>query len=178
MRSGGRRLPRFNLVVSHLPGTHARRLVREELRALLGFDSVWFPVQGQSVTLAEYRGDPLEAVDILREGLPEDTVILKVVPALRVVEPEVEEVKSAVDELLAGAPEGSFAIRIQGRLLKGGRPLGSREAVEALAEGVERPVDLEKPDVLVFVRVVNVRGLRAAAVYVGRPEGVLSLARG
>ncbi len=170
--------PRFNLVVSHLPGLHARRLVREELRAVLGYDRVWFPVQGQSLTLAEYRGDPLEAVELLRKGLPEDTVILKVVPALRVVEPEVEAVKRVVDELLASAPEGSFAVRLQGRLLRGGRPLGSMEAVRLLAEGVPRPVDLRSPDVLVLVRVVNVRGVRAAAVYVGRPSGVLSLARG
>ncbi len=170
--------PRFNLVVSHLPGLHARRLVREELRSVLGYDRVWFPVQGQSLTLAEYRGDPLEAVELLRKGLPEDTVILKVVPALRVVEPEVEAVKRVVDELLASAPEGSFAVRLQGRLLRGGRPLGSMEAVRLLAEGVPRPVNLRSPDVLVLVRVVNVRGVRAAAVYVGRPSGVLSLARG
>jgi len=173
-----RPLPRFNLVVSHLPGLHARRLAREELRAALGGERVRFPVQGQSVTLAEYLGDPLEAVEALRRGLPEDTVILKVVPALRVVEPEVDAVKRAVDELLSSAPPGSFAVRVQGRLLRGGQPLGSMEAVKLLAEGVERPVNLGSPDVLVFVRVVSLKGVKAAAVYVGRPEGVLSLARG
>lgn len=169
---------RFNLVVSHLPGLHARRLVREELRAVLGYDKVWFPVQGQSLTLAEYRGDPLKAVEELRRGLPEDTVILKVVPVLRVVEPDVEAVKAAVDELLSRAPQGSFAIRLQGRLLKGGKPLGSIETVKILAEGIDRPVDLRSPDVLVYVRVVSVKRVRAAAVYVGSPSGVLSLARG
>lgn len=166
---------RFNLVVSHLPGMHSRRIVREDMRRVLG-EKVSFPVQGQSLTLARYHGDPLEAVNLLREGLPRDTVILKVVPALEVVEPEIDAVKEAVHMLLDGQPEGSYAIRIQGRITRRGHPLSPREAIDEIARGIERPVNLSEPDILVLVRVVRLRGVEAAAIYVGPPSGILRLA--
>lgn len=168
------RTVKFNLIVSHLPGLHSRRIVREDMRRVLG-DKVSFPLQGQSLTLALYQGDPLEAVNLLREGLPRDTVILKVVPALEVVEPEISAVKDAVHRLLDGQPDGSYAIRIQGRITRRGYPLGSREAIDEIARGVERPVNLSKPDILVLVRVVRVGGFEAAAIYVGPPSGILRL---
>jgi len=122
--------------------------------------------------------DPDRAVDMIRGSIGRDTVILRVIPVYRVVDPNIEAVKRAVDDLMLQAGDGSFAVRVDGYLRdEEGRLMHRRDAAIRIAEGIERRVDLGNPDILVYVKVVRIRGRYSAAVFVGPPSLVLSTAK-
>jgi len=166
---------RFTLIVTHVPGYFERREAVSELRSILGVVEV---VSRYNNVLLLWHPRPLEAVNILRRSLPKSTPILRVIPVLDVRRPLVTEVREAVHKLLTRAPRGSFAIRIDGYLVdEDGRLMHRLDAVKFIAEGVERPVNLESPDVLVYIKVVGRPAHKAAAIYVGPREGILSIPR-
>ena len=162
----------FNLIVTHLPGRLNKRLALRELRLALGRVSVVYSAPNILYCLTE---DPHGAVRRLREKLTRRTSILRVIPVDRVVEARLDAVRDAVVSLMRSAPEGSYAIRLDGRLLDSeGRPVPRDKAIEFLASPLKRPVDLRDPDVLVYVKVSRVGGRRVASIYVGPPTGILS----
>ncbi len=166
---------RFNLIVTYLPGYYERREALDELRWIL---EVFDIVDRYQNVLLLWVPRPLDAVERLRRRLPEDTPIQRVIPVNAVVPPLVNRVKEVVHELLTSAPEGSFAIKIDGHLVDGDGNLMHRvDSARFIAEGVERPVNLKKPDVLVYIKVVGRPGRKRAAVYVGPPRGILSVVR-
>jgi tRNA acetyltransferase TAN1 len=164
----------FNLIVTHLPGYYERREALNELRWILDPFSI---VDRYHNVLLLWVPRPIEAVERLRRELPDDTPVLRVIPVSRVVQPDVKAVREAVHELIRGAPEGPFAVRIDGHLHGPGGLLHRVDAARIIAEGIERPVNLKSPSVLVYVKVVGRPGRRRAAVYVGPPRGILSVVR-
>ncbi len=166
----------FNLIVTHLPGGPAKREAIMELRRLLN-DEVEIVSTAPNIVFARVR-DPDEAVKRIREGLDSGSTILRVIPVYRVVDPNIEAVKRAVDDLLLQADRGSFAVKVDGYLRdEEGKLMHRRDAAIRIAEGVDRPVDLKNPDILVYVKVVRIRGRYSAAVYVGPPKGIVSVAK-
>ncbi len=164
----------FNLIVTHMPGYHMRRAAVDDLERVVGrVMVVW---ARQNVVYAVVP-DARAAVEALRARLTPKTPILRVIPIDEVVRPRVEEVRMAVHRLLAARPPGSVAVRIEGYLSGPGGPMHRRDAAIAIMEGVERPVNLGSPDVLVYVKVARFRGGRVAAVYVGPPKGILSVVK-
>ena len=164
----------FNLIVTHNPGYHMRLAAERDLERLVpGLRVVW---ARQNVIYA-LAPDARGAVEALRSGLTPRTPILRVIPVDEVVRPRVDDVRRAVHRLLEHAPGGSVAVRIEGRLHGPGGPVHRRDAAVAIMEGVERPVDLDSPDVLILVKVSRFRGRRVAAVYVGPSRGVLSVVK-
>ncbi len=164
-------MAKFNLIVTHLPGLPNKRDAIRHLTWLL--DDVEIVDSRPNILLARVP-DPEEAVARLRRSLPRDTPILRVIPVHAITYPRVEHVKRVVDDLLSRAPPGSFAIRIDGHLLDSeGRMMHRTDSAIVLAEGVERPVNLSGPDVLVYIKVVRYRRGYLAAVYVGPPSGIL-----
>jgi len=167
--------PKFSLIVTHIPGWRERREAIDEVRYILG--SVEY-VGGYQNVLLFWAPRPLEAVEVLREKLPRWTPILRVIPVLDVVPPRVDSVRESVHRLLARAPPGPFAIRIDGYLLDAdGRLMHRIDAIKVIAEGVERPVNLKTPAVLVYIKVVGRPAHKRAAIYVGPPRGILSVPR-
>jgi tRNA(Ser,Leu) C12 N-acetylase TAN1 len=168
-----------NLMVTHLPVWGARRLVLQDLRNALAGRVRLVAARFNVMLLSVDYDDPYLAVRDLRGSLPRDTLILRVIPVHRIViPPEAERIREAVGELLSRAPPGSFAVRLEGRVLVGGREVPRSEAVKIIAEaGGGRPVNLDSPDILVLVKPFRLQRLRGAAVYVGPPDGVLSTAR-
>lgn len=165
----------FNLIVTHLPGYYERREALDELRWILDSIDV---VERYNNVLLLWVPRPREAVERLRRKLPEGTPVLRVIPVDRVTGLGVSEVREAVHELLSRAGPGSFAVRIDGHLVdEEGRLMHRVDSARVIAEGVERPVNLKSPEVLVYVKVVGRPGRRRAAIYVGPPRGILSLAR-
>ncbi|MEB2836232.1 MAG: THUMP domain-containing protein [Desulfurococcales archaeon] len=166
---------RFSLIVTHIPGYYERRDALEQLRDILGFVEY---VGGYHNVLLLWVPRPLEAVELLRRKLPDWTPILRAIPVLDVVPPRVSAVRESVHRLLSKAPPGSFAVRVDGYLVdEDGRLMHRVDAARYIAEGVERPVNLGSPDVLVYIKVVGRPGRRSAAVYVGPPRGILSVPR-
>ncbi|MCX8196536.1 MAG: THUMP domain-containing protein [Acidilobaceae archaeon] len=165
----------FNVIISHLPGLDARQRVATFMRQTVGY----FYIAGyvsNNLVLGKVR-DPLAAAEALLSRLSPQSPILRFIPVLEITGTRLSEVRPVVLELLSRRP-GSFAIRLDGHLEdEEGRPMSRRDAIVALAEGVERKVDLERPEVLVYVKVVKFRGRWVSAIYVGDPKYVISVAK-
>ena len=165
----------FNLIVTHLPGWPNARDAERHLYWLLR--EVEVVHRAPNILLARVP-DPRDAVARLRRSLPASTPILRVIPVDDVVYPRVDEVRESVHRLLAEAPEGSFAIKLDGHLYsEEGDRMHKLDAIKIIADGLDRPVNLSSPDVLVYIKVVRYRGGYLAAVYVGPPDGILSVVK-
>jgi tRNA acetyltransferase TAN1 len=165
----------FNLIVTHLPGYPNKRDAIRQLTWLL--DEIEIVDSKPNILLAKVS-DPIEAVKRLRRSLPENTPILRVIPVLRVVYPRVEQVRDVVHNLLKEMPPGSFAIKIDGHLYDSeGRMMHKVDSAQVIAEGIERPVNLRSPEILVYIKIVRFKRSYLAAIYVGRPENILSISK-
>jgi tRNA acetyltransferase TAN1 len=121
---------------------------------------------------ARTRLDPLEAISKLREELRERPfhfkVLLRVIPAQKVVGTDLEEIVQTANVMATVMGEDeSFRITVEKRRTG----LGSREVIEAVAEGIDRHVDLEDPDWVVLIEIMG----RVTGVSVVRPEDVLNV---
>ncbi len=167
----------FNLIVAHEPG---RWGFREALRVLRGLlpGALVFDTPKHLILLRV--GDPYAAVERLAANLDSGQPILRAIPLDAVAPPYVEDVARLAARLAAEKAEGgeaTFAVRVEGRLWRRetGEPVSSREAVEAIAEGIDLPVDLRSPGLLVLVKVVRLsRAQRYAGIMVAPPSSIYS----
>ncbi len=95
---------------------------------------------------------------------------LKVVPIEAVVRTKLEDIGGASLSLSAKiSKEETFRVTVEKRHTE----LPTKEIVEAVAEGIDRKVDLENPDKIVLVQVVG--GLTGVSII--RPNDILSVAK-
>ena len=166
----------FNLIVTHLPGYDSKRAVLHMLRS----QGLWIVDSKPNIIIARAAGDPVEAVEKLRNAAYsiEHVPILRIIPIKRVTNPYVDSVRDAVHSEIKRMGEGSFAIRIDGYLYDdNGRLMHRIDSIRFIAEGIDRRVDLDNPDILVYIKVVRVRGRYRAGIYVGDPGKIVSLAK-
>lgn len=172
----------FNLIVIHEPGPDNWRWARNQLRQLLGVEGKIL-TSYQSVMLYFVEGDPHQVADKLRESLRGGgTPIIRVIPVDYVVNPYLDEVIEAVKNIAVKIPQNeSFRITLQGHLMSvdsEGRKtmMHSIDSIREIAKYVDRPVNLEKPDWVIFIKVVKVlRGRRVAAVSLLKPQELINL---
>ncbi len=169
----------FNLLVIHEPGLSNYSWARNQVRQVLGLDAIFVSAY-QSVILYKVKGDPHEAASKLREYLSNSsTPIIRVVPIDYVTEPLVNEVCEVVKKLVPKIPEGStFRITLEGHLMRI-REDGAKvrmhtiDSIREIAKYVPRPVNLEKPDWVIYIRVVKyMRVSRKATVSLVRPHEI------
>lgn len=106
--------------------------------------------------IAKTTLDPLETIGKLREELgrrPESfQYLIRVIPVEVVIPTEKEGMRGTVLSLSERIEEGeSFRVTVEKRRTD----LRSREIIEAVAEGINRKVDLENPDWVVLIEVVG-----------------------
>ena len=95
---------------------------------------------------------------------------IRVIPIERVVPTKIETMKEAVRELSSKIGEGeTFRVTVEKRRTS----LRSMDIIRAVAEDIDRKVNLEKPDRIVLIEVVG--GLTGISVI--RPEDILSVRR-
>ncbi len=168
----------FSLIVTHEPGLDNYRWVRNQLRQITG-GKLRYVSSYQSVVLYDVDEDPHEVAAQIRRALKGvGTPIIRVIPVDYVAEPEIDEVCEVVKEFIAPkVPEGvKFRVTLEGHLLGRGedgrlRRLHTIDSVRRVAALIDRPVDLENPDVILFIKVVRyMRWRRKAAVSLLKPE--------
>jgi len=172
----------FNLIVIHEPGPDNWRWARNQLRQLLGVEGKII-TSYQSVMLYSVEEDPHQVAEKLRESLRSvGTPIIRVIPVDHVVDPYLGEVVEVVKSMVAKIPQNeSFRITLQGHLMsvdsEGKKKImHSIDSIREIAKYVDRPVNLEKPDWIVFVKVVRLlRGKRVAAVSLLKPHELINL---
>lgn len=166
----------FNLIITHEPGIDNYRWARNQVRQIVG-EGLRYVSSYQSVILYDVDEDPHEVANRIRESLRETaTPIIRVIPIDYVVNPFLSEVEEVVKELAPKIPENStFRLTIEGHLY--GESEGKRlrlhtmDSIKALAKHIDRPVNLDNPDWILYVKVVKyMRGRRKAGISLLRPE--------
>jgi len=168
----------FSLIVTHEPGIDNYRWARNQLRQIVG-TKLRYVSSYQSVILYDLDEDPHEVAREIREALKGvGTPIIRVIPVDYVTDPYINDVVEVVKESIAPKiPEGTkFRVTLEGHLYAV-REDGSRvrmhtiDAVREIAKYIDRPVDLENPELIVFVKVVKyMRGRRKAGISLLKPE--------
>ncbi len=172
----------FNLIVAAEPAYPGPQRALRLIKTLLGNPIVFDTPKSLILLRVE---NPYEAVKRLEKQLGPEDPVLRVVPLDGETPPYVEDVAEAARSLVeekAGAIGGepTFAIKIEGRLYsrEPGEPLHSADAVRIIADGIELPVNLDSPDLLVLVKVVRLsRAQRYAGIMVAPPDSIYSRAR-
>jgi tRNA acetyltransferase TAN1 len=168
-------VPEFNLIVVHEPGIENYQRVRNAVKQVLG-PRVIYVYSYQSVVLYKCLDEPRVCAETVKNygrgtGIP----IIKVIPVDRVCRAEIKAVREAVREIARRIPEGStFRVTLHGHVDREESgylvELRSDEAVREIAEEVSRPVNLTKPDWVVYVRVVRIGFTKVAAISLLKPE--------
>jgi tRNA acetyltransferase TAN1 len=104
------------------------------------------------IIIAKTPLDPAMAVAKMREEFIKkpDAIqaLFRVIPIQRLVPTNLEEIVKATKELsTAIGPEESYRITVEKRRTR----LGSHEIIEAVADGIERKVNLDNPDWVILV---------------------------
>jgi tRNA acetyltransferase TAN1 len=128
------------------------------------------PVRG--LIVAKTTLDPVGAVKRLREELLKNPgyfrSLFRVIPIDRVVPSEPRDIAEVARELGSRIQAGeSFRITVEKRRTG----LSSRELIEAVAEGIERKVDLENPDWIILIEIVG----RLTGVSVVDPDSIFNV---
>ena len=100
--------------------------------------------------------DPMVAVErlrsLLREKPWEFNLLRRVIPVERLVESEIESIKSICEELVKGIGAGeTFRVTVEKRHSN----LSSREIISSIADLVTSRVSLERPDKIILVEIVG-----------------------
>ena len=94
--------------------------------------------------------------------------ILRIIPVHRVVDTKVEEVVKAVKELSSAiGPGETFRITIESR----DSPYSDKQLIDALADAVDRKVNLESPDKVVLLEIFG----EYAGISVISPSEIVSI---
>ncbi|ALU12225.1 hypothetical protein EYM_01600 [Ignicoccus islandicus DSM 13165] len=158
----------------------------KEVKAELELKSYWgknFVVvrKQPSLLIVKYNGDPFEAVKKLKEVVdPRYTTLLKAIPYDASVPADIEEVIKAVEKFSKKIGEGeTYRITLKGPIYEfkddDWRELPKEEAIRRIAEVIDRKVDLENPDWVVYIRSLPLRGIQQAGVSVHKPEWIFSV---
>ena len=128
------------------------------------------PVKG--LITARTSLDPQEAIRRLREELHVNRdhfkVLLRVMPIEVRVQTTLEEIKEASRRLASKIPEDdAYRITVEKRRTD----LRSMEVIDAVAEGIERRVDLENPDWVLLIQIIG----RTTGISVIPPDGLLNV---
>ncbi len=166
----------FNLIVIHEAGVDNYSWVRSYLSQVLN-DRIKYVASYQSVILY-MADDPREVARLIRESAA-NTPIIRVIPVDYVVEPEISKVCEVVKELASRIPPNeTFRITLEGHLYRVNdegftEELHTIDSIKELAKYVDRPVDLENPQWIIYIRVVRYhRVLKRAAISLLKPEEI------
>jgi len=171
----------FNLVIAADPAYPGPRRALRLVKTILG-NPVVFDTPKSLILLRV--DDPYSAVKLLEKQLGPDDPVLRVTPLDGETPPYVEDAAEAARQILAeklGEDEKpSFAVKIEGHLYsrETGERLHSADAVRIIADGIDLPVNLGSPDLLVLVKVVRLsRSQRYAGIMVAPPSAIYSRER-
>ena len=164
----------FNLIATTYRRTEGQ--ARSELRYLL--EQISDPaalvdrtgISGVVVGKTTLR--PTEAIKKLREILQERPYefrfLLRVIPVEKVVLTDLEEIKSAVEEMSSEIAENeTFRVTVEKRFTT----TSSKDIIEAAAANVKRKVNLSNPDKILLIEVMG----KLTGICVAKPDEILSV---
>ncbi|MBI3841084.1 MAG: THUMP domain-containing protein [Thaumarchaeota archaeon] len=145
----------MNLVVTSAKGLEAKASAEfKEVALLSGAKKLTIERSAYDGVIEVGVEDPKALLSFITEFVRQEPFkvrfIMRVIPVDRVVDTKMEEIVGAVGEL---APEigqsETFRITIESR----DSPYSNKELIDAIADAVDRKVDLEAPDKVVLLQV-------------------------
>ncbi len=165
----------FNFIITCRRGQEFHAIFEaEHVFSLVGDESAKLWRSGvQGLLLARTSLDPIHAVRSIRK-LARDRIdifnlTLRYIPILTVVKTNIDEMRSAVKKLASIiGPDESFRVTVEKRRTS----LHSKDIIVALADLVERRVDLKEPDKVILVEVIG----EITGISIVSPDDILSIA--
>ncbi|HEU0046550.1 MAG TPA: THUMP domain-containing protein [Nitrososphaera sp.] len=109
----------------------------------------------KGLLLAQTALDPFEVIEKLKKLVASEPwqlrYILRVLPVEKVVPTELDAIKQAAKDLAVKIGNGSFRITVEKRHSS----LKSVEVIKAIASEIESKVDLENPDWVILVEIIE-----------------------
>jgi tRNA acetyltransferase TAN1 len=166
----------FNIIVTHEQGIENYRFILSRIRQV-GVNYVLVD-RAPSIILLRVE-NPYSFVQTMREHAGSIQVLYRVIPVDVVVNPFVEEVAEKSAELAESRIPSSctFRVTLHGRLYwaETRLPVRTMDAIRVIAERINRPVSLKKPDYVVYIRSIKLyHRRRYAAITVTTPDMILS----
>jgi tRNA acetyltransferase TAN1 len=165
----------MNLIVTSAKGLEARASAElKEIALLSGMRKVSIERSAYDGVVEVEVEDPKALLAFLTNFVRSEPFkvrfIMRVIPVDRVVDTDIQAIKNAVKELAASiAPNETFRVTIEAR----DSPYSDRELIDAVADVVDRKVDLESPDKVVFIQVFG----EYTGVSVLPPDQIISVAK-
>lgn len=167
----------FNLMITHEPGPENYRYVLSILRDILGDYRV---VDAGTAVILVRVDDPYGAVKELGKHRGELSIIYRVIPIDKVVDPYVEDVAEEATKLAEEKipRDKTYRVSLRGRLYwkETRMPAHTMDAIKIIAEKIDRIVSLTHPDYVVYIRSVRLyHRRRVATITVTTPDNILAL---
>jgi len=165
----------MNLIVTSAKGLEARASAEfKEIALLSGIKKVSIERSPYDGVLEVEAENPKELIAFLSDFVRSEPFkvryIMRVIPVDRVVDTKLEAITKAVKELSSRIAAGeSFRITVEAR----DSPFSNRELIETAADIIDRRVDLDSPDRIVFIQVFG----EYAGVSVVAPQEIMSIAK-
>ena len=145
----------MNLVVTSAKGLEARASAEfKEVALLSGIRKVTIERSAYDGVLEVDVENPKSLLGFISEFVRSEPFkvrfVMRVIPVDKVVDTKIEEIVGAVSELAANIGQSeSFRITIEAR----DSPYSDRQLIDAIADAVDRKVNLNSPDKIVFIQV-------------------------
>lgn len=167
----------FNLMITHEPGPENYRYVLSILRDILGNYRV---VDAGTAIILVKVDDPYGAIKELSKHRCELSIIYRVIPIDKVVDPYVEDVAEKAAKLAEEKipRDKTYRVSLRGRLYwkETRTPAHTMDAIKIIAEKIDRNVSLTHPDYVVYIRSVRLyHRRRVATITVTTPDNILAL---
>jgi len=165
----------MNLIVTSAKGLEARASAEfKEVTLLSGIRKVTIERSAYDGVLEVEVENPKALLTFISEYIRSEPFkvrfIMRVIPVDRVVDTKMEEVVAAVTELAPNiGPSESFRITIEAR----DSPYSDKQFIDAIADAIDRKVNLASPDKIVFVQVFG----EYTGVSVLAPNEILSITK-
>ncbi|HXW37710.1 MAG TPA: THUMP domain-containing protein [Nitrososphaerales archaeon] len=165
----------MNLVVTSAKGLEAKASAEfKEIALLSGARKVSLERSSYDGIVEVEVEKPKELMTFLSDFVKSEPFrvryIMRVIPVSKVVDTQLEQISRAVKELSTGIDQGEkFRITIESR----DSPYTNKQLIDAVADIVDRDVDLDSPDKIVFIQIFG----EYTGVSVVSPDEVISIAK-
>ncbi len=165
----------MNLIVTSAKGLEARASAEfKEIALLSGIRKVSLERSAYDGVVEVDVENPKELLAFLSNFVRSEPFkvryIMRVIPVDKVVDTKMDEITRAVKELAPGIADGeTFRITIEAR----DSPYTNKQLIDAVADIVERDVDLDSPSKIVFIQVFG----EYTGLSVVSPDDVVSIAK-
>lgn len=145
----------MNLILTSAKGMEARASAElKELALLSGMRKISLERSAYDGIIEADVEDPRALLSFLADYIRSEPFkvryIMRLIPVDKVVDTKLEEIKQAVQELAPKiAPGETFRVTVEAR----DSPYSTKEIIDAVADLIDRKVNLESPDKIIFIQI-------------------------